>query len=342
MRQSNVVMEETKNWFWGADSLLVAPARSRTIVVGTRWGIDDVYGEIIKAAKANLGHPIREFIPNPGGEYVVYYRKAIEDGKIIFPENFTQEFFDRMANSGPDGWWEYVTQYLNDPYESSLTDLSGYTLNRCSLSLGDDDMYYVVFDGQKEPLCDFDVVAAADPAATERYVSSRTSRSAQGLIAMHHTGKVFVISLHVGFVSPLEFFDWLFLDMEKFERFIRATYLETQGPFKILGPLLREEEQKRGLFLKLWPSSATGDKDGRIRATLDPIMARGDLYVNEPYFEEVRLEQRAFPQSSRKDILDMLTLGVSNSIRPETPEEIAAREGEDSWWRSRTQNVVGY
>jgi hypothetical protein len=342
MRQCNVVMEETKNWFWGSDSLLVAPAKSRTLVVGTRWGVDDVYSEIIQNARANLGFPIREFIPNQGGEYVVYYRKAIEDGEIIFPENFTQEFFDRMANSGPDGWWEYVTQYLNDPYESSLTDLSGYDLKKCRTFYGDDDMWYVEFDGQKEPLCDFDVVQAGDPAATEKYISARTSRSSQGIVATHHTGKVFLISLHVGFVSPLEFFDWLFTDMEKFERYIRATYLETQGPFKIMGPLLREEEQKRRLYLKLWPSSATGDKDGRIRSTLDPIMSRGDLYVSVPYFDEVRIEQKSFPQSSRKDILDMLTLGVSNSTRPFTPEEEESFHEQDSWWANRTRNIAGY
>jgi hypothetical protein len=341
LRQSNAVMLSTKNWFEGCESLLVSPRRDRIIVVGTRYAVDDVYGDILLDARENLGYPISNWEPNPDGQWTVYYRKAIEDEKIIFPENYDKEFYARLAEKK---WWDYVTQYLNDPHDAGLTDLSQYTLHTFQMVYDDRSEHWkIVLPSEEEIFLDeCDVVIAADPAATERHVSAKTSRSAVVVLAQDPIGRKFILLVKAGYVSPMTFFDWLFEAKQKFERYARATYLEASGPFKIMGPLLRQEEQTRRKLLNLNSFAASGDKNGRIVSTLDPEFASGNMYVHEEFRRTVEEEQKAFPQSAKKDILDAITIAISNSVRPYTEEERSELESEEEWWRNRTRNAAGY
>ena len=81
-------------------------------------------------------------------------------------------------------------------------------------------------------------------------------------------------------------------------------------------PLLRDEQRKRNIFLGLRPFPAVGDKDARIRSALQPQLEKGSLYVHENIHTLVREEQVAFPQSRKKDILDMLTIAINNRSKP--------------------------
>lgn len=132
-RQSNAGMLNTKNWFWASEkTLLVSMRRSRVIVVGTRYAVDDVYDDIIRRGRVFKGYPLRTYKPVAGGQWEIYYRKAIEDGKIIFPEEFTQEAYDEMAR---DDWWTFVTQYLNDPQEAGLAEFNQYDVGVADMEM---------------------------------------------------------------------------------------------------------------------------------------------------------------------------------------------------------------
>lgn len=130
-RQANAQMITTRNWFWASEkTLLVSMRTSRVIVVGTRYAIDDVYDDIIRRGGTFYGYPLKQYNPIPGGRWHVYYRKAIEDGRIVYPEEFTQEAYDEMAR---DDWWTWVTQYLNDPQEAGLSEFNQYSLNTTTM-----------------------------------------------------------------------------------------------------------------------------------------------------------------------------------------------------------------
>jgi len=341
MRQTNAVMYSTKHWFWGSDSLLIAPARSRIIVVGTRFAIDDVYGEILVEGYEVTGYPLPGWTPNREGQWKIYYRRGIEDGNIIFPENFDTAFYERLAKKN---WWDYVTQYLNDPSDAGLTDLSSYQVGsfemECSAENG--EWFIILPFEDKIPLCDCDVIVAGDPAATERYISAKTSRSAVVVLAQDSAGRKFVLSIQADYITAMKFFDWLFAAKTKFGRYVRATYLEASGPFKILGPLIRQEEQFRKMYLNLQSFPAVGDKDARIRSALDAELSQHNLYIAKPFLELFEHEQKAFPQATLKDILDAVTTALRNSTRPPTPDEEQAGKDEDEWWRNRSNNAAGY
>ena len=349
MRASGTEMENIKNWFWtNLPSLLISPQKSWSFVVGTRYAVDDLYGEIISKANRVEGFPMPDFIPNENGKWVVYYRLAIEEGTIIFPENFSQEDYDQIAS---DDFWTWATQYENHPQASGLAEFSAYKTKDFSLESQNDEWWIRWEEWNPEsdkleenfsPLSSFDVLMSVDPAATERYVSARTSRSAVGVIATHHSGKIFLIDLKVDYADPLDMIDWLFQLKRKYKGHIRGTFFEMNGGFKVLGPVIKKEENNRDEWLSLRPFPSTTDKTIRIRNELNPILKKGNLYVPEAFASTVREELLGFPQSKKKDILDMLTSGAKNRLVPDSPETVMFIEKQKEAWRGRTNNAAGY
>ena len=346
LNQSGTTMQQAKKWFWGSeDTLLVSMRHSRVIVVGTRYAVDDVYGDIVREAHEVVGHPMKGFEPNTGGKWKVYYRKGVENGEVIFPENFSLELYAKMAQTS---WWTFVTQYLNDPTQAGLAEFSTYTMPRCWLDYDDmQQRWFLMWDQghdflAREPLEAFDLVMAVDPAASERYVSAATSKSAVCVLATRHDGKKFILDVRAGFVKSTQMFDWMFELAWKYRGILRQTYLEANAGFKLLGPIVHEEEMRRGIWLNLQAAPAFGDKNARIRVNLQPELEMRRLYVCEAYAAEVESEQKLFPQSLRKDILDCLSHAVARSVTPEAPEVLAEAKVREEMHRYRGSSCVGY
>ncbi len=342
-RGSNAVMMSTENWFWASEKpLLVSMRNSRVIVVGTRYAVDDVYDSIIKKAYVQTGYPMRNFTPS-NGSWQIYYRKGIEDGQIIFPEEFTKEAYDELAK---DDYWAFVTQYLNDPQEAGLAELVNYECGKAFMDVehseGSRPEWSLEVGMDTYKLSDCDVIMAVDPAGTEKFVSAKTSRSAVIVLATTPRDQKVVISLQVGYVPSTTMFDWIFAAAGKFRDYLRTTYLESNAGFKTLSPLLFEEERRRGIALHLRPFAASGDKDVRIRNVLQPELDAKRIYALEAYKPAIDEEIVAFPQSRRKDIVDCLATAVANRILPPTVEERERREKSKRKFAHRTTNITGY
>jgi len=342
MQAASAEMIKARNWFWASEkSLLVSMRDSRVVVIGTRYAEDDVYSDILNRAYALEGGNVPDFEPNPDGRWVVYYRFVAEDGQIIFPENFTAGSLREMAR---DDWWTLVTQYFNWPQAAGLAELSDYPPKRCWLSRENNEWIITRWSGGEEinvPLSVMDVIQAEDPAATERYTSAKTSRTAWGVLATDEEENVYVIDLRADYVPPDVAIDWLFLGREKWP--IRASFLEMQGAFKMLGPMVRGEEAKRGKWLNLRAANAGTDKDARIRTTLQPVLSKGKLFTDDNCYDLLWEELRSFPQSVRKDIMDMVSLGMGYLNKPLTErEEKQRKEAGKRWSRRAAANAAGY
>lgn len=339
MRGSNAVMMSTRNWFWASEkTLLVSMRNSRVIVVGTRYAVDDVYDEIIGRAYLNFGYPLPNFVPSTAGRWMIYYRKGIEDDKIIFPENFTAEAYREMAD---EDWWTYATQYLNDPSAAGLAELTSYELQVCQADFKN-DQWFILVGEEIVPLSACDVIVCGDPASTERYQSSKTSRTAVGVIATDPKGRRFLIWLRCDYVSTAQLFNWLFEANSTFKGYVRGTFLEKNGPYRMLIGQLQTEQNRRGEYIGLRPFESVGEKTARIRTALDPEFAKKAIYVAEPFMLKVNEEVRAFPQSPRKDILDMLASAVLSSIRPLDEVELAKVSEADRRFAQRRHNQAGW
>ena len=343
-RSANARMRYAINWFFSSEKpLLVSPQKSRVIVVGTRYAIDDLYGRILANVASVWGTTPSRWSPKDGGRWTAYYRKALEDGRPIFPENFAPADFSELAESD---WWTWVTQYLNDPHEATASSFQYGAIKTCSLEYRDNEWYIhtgVMDNAEEIPLRYCDVLSAADPAGSSRRKDERTSRSVRVVIARDWRERHFIIHLECGYVGTIEFFDWLFDARERFGHLLRATYLETQGGFKILEHLIPREEKIRGVSLGIETFPATGDKDARITSAIGPELDRGTLYIASPYLPALSEELLGFPMSKKKDILDALAAGLRFGITPMAPENIAsARERRSLRARGATSNATGY
>lgn len=344
MQLSGAEMIRARNWFWSSEkSLLVSMRESRVIVVGTRYAEDDVYSDILQRAREMIGITPADWVPDPHGRWRVYYRYVVENGQIIFPEAVTADALMEMARND---WWTLMTQFFNMPQASGLAELSDNPPGKALVLRENGEWIVSLWSGGEEekiPLSVMDVIQAEDPAATEKYIDAKHSRTAWGVVAMDERERIFILDLRADYVPADVAVQWLFLGREKWP--VRATYLEMQGPFRLLGPIVRGEESRRGKWLNLRPVKIPGggDKDARIRTALQPPLAEGRIWVAEPLFDLLWEEMRSFPQSARKDILDMLATAVRSLNRPLTAkEERDHAEAGKRWSRRAAVNSAGY
>ena len=351
MQQSGAEMMRTRNWFWGSEKTLLQSVRnSRVIVVGTRYAIDDVYDDIIDKAYENVGYPLRDFVPNPKGRWSIYYRKALENDESIFPEGFSKEDLEEMAE---DDYWTYVTQYLNDPQAAGLAEFNEIKIKKClltteTINVGGDsfDRWLILYTNNgvqyEVPLETCDLIFAVDPAASERRISAKTSRTALVVMATDPKGNHFILKLQADYIKVSQMFKWLQNAKRQFGSQVRCTFLESQGAFKMLYPLLLEDQERNGYHVNPRPLFTPGDKDARIRTTMQPVLEAGKLFIVEEYYELFWEEQRSFPQSMKKDILDATSMALMGAVTPVGEEEKSRVKSMKSK-RLRSKNpVTGY
>ena len=347
-RGGNAVMTQAKNWFWDSEKTLGVGVKSRVIVVLTRYAVDDVGGSILEETNECFGYPIMDWEPSKTGHWKAYYRKAVEFDEVIWPQEFDLQYFEEMKEKR---WWTWITQYQNEPQSSGMAEFSQFHLKDCTLEYEQRERESLWFIAPKDKpeaeeiyLGNCDLIVVGDPAATERNANARTSRSVVLALATNSDGRIFIPWLRAGYVSPSGMFDWFFEVNKKFRGYVRATYLETNGPFKVLvdwGPL-RKREREEGISLRLQPFASAGNKDGRIRTQLEPEFIKGMIYSVPDAKTMIREEMIGFPLATKKDILDAMASAVMKSNRPFDEIEIYKREMEDDDFDNRECGAGGY
>jgi len=348
---SGADMARMGNWLHSnLRSLVVSWRYSRVLVAGTRYAIDDPYEPVMLHSKEQLGYwDELDYPVDPDGEWVTYYRPALQNGESIFPDQYSVEGLLRMANENP---WVYQTQYMNNPYAAKPGDFSQYRVEDVQMEWSDDQGCFEVYmpDGTKRSLTTADVLAAGDPAASTHRAGTRTSKSATCVVARWSDDVTVVLEADKGYVEPTKFFDWLYGYQDKYGVVLRAKYCETQAGFKAFIPTSRREALIRGKDLNLVGIPALGDKESTIRNVLQPFLSRGKLYARKEIAERVREELRVFP-SNKMDLLDALKIAVFKSFRPSVgPEGADSDEDDDDnpgrqdalRRRSKVNSISGY
>lgn len=351
MNQLGADNEKAKNWFKSAVENIPSGRRCIVTAWGTRYGPEDAWKPLWEDMKQFYGYTLGEpYEEKPDGTWVVYYRGVREDHgdglgeQPVFPEEITNAELDKMMVEKP---WQYWTQMMNMSTYSGLSEMIDYQVRDCSLDVdanGEFVVSYFDFEEGKdtvEALADMDVVAACDPGASEKRKSVRTSKSAYVVYARNWRDYRFVLRLESGYAPMTQVFDWMFKGHKVFRRVMRTTNVEIQGPFKILRPIIREEERRREQWINFRGVAAKGDKDVRIRANLQPLLERGALYSVESAKSAILGEMSVFPDGRQKDVLDALAIAEAASRKPDAPEE----EDEDDIERVEREErsmVTGY
>lgn len=325
---ASAAMESKKQW-WHTNStaLLVSPQSSRIMGVATRYAIDDVYDIPMNDAKKFIGWINDDFVEKENGRFTIYYRKAIENGRIILPEEFTAADYERIKR---DDWWTWVTQYENDPQMTGLAEFGDADTHDAVLKWMDEYGWVILQHGDVNfeekrgiiRLADCSVVMAIDPAATDKGMSARTSRTAIGVWACDWMGEYYRIDEAVGYFDMERTIDELFRLGKKYEGHIEETIVETNAYQKVLEKTLLKEQQERGVWINPRGVGEYTDKVGRIRSVLGLQLSKGKIWLCEGVRSNFEGERKVFPLSKYKmDVLDESTKAIHRLRTPEEPKD---------------------
>lgn len=144
-RDSLTIMKGVLEWFDNANSLLTRPRYDGWDLIGTRWAMFDVYSHAMEMYGVDVERSVLNAMDRnkeriEEGILVAYLRSAIEDGKVIFLEEFTMEFF-RVLMKNRKVW---AAQYVNNPLDESLTEFSAKWLKFYNVASNGD---LIIFEG---------------------------------------------------------------------------------------------------------------------------------------------------------------------------------------------------
>lgn len=215
-------------------------------------------------------------------KFAVYKRRAVEDGKPIFPKKFSLE---TLANiKAQIGSFEYSSNYDNDPINPE--EQAFKPPFRYWKDLGDGAVHYGTFDpatSEKKNSCDAVVMDGCITKANQLCVVEY---------------KAFRVK------NPDEMISKIFEYVSKYK--IRKFGVETNGGQEIYVKLIEQAMRERNIFFELVPIHQHRDKSSRILA-LVPRYESGNLLLKQGMMElEDQMER--FPVSAKLDILDALAM----------------------------------
>jgi len=281
---------------------LLEPKGGLLIEIGTRWSLDDCFGEIFEKEMKY---------------YDVMIKKVVENGKLIFPKKFAQkydpirkswtstndptcmDYIEHLKASMPLD--EYSANYLNEPFSTEN-------------QLFKPEMFKY-WNQRPEGLY---VGMAVDLAISEARTADSTAIT---VVGMDKEWKLYVLDYIKGQWRPSDVVKNIF-DMQS--RWKPHTLgMETNGFQKTLKLACEEEMRKRKIYFSI-EEIRTGperSKTDRIK-TLEPFYRNGTIFhAAWMKGKDLENELQTFPKGRHDDLIDSLSMvlpllnpGVSQSV----------------------------
>jgi hypothetical protein len=142
------------------------------------------------------------------------------------------------------------------------------------------------------------------------------ARSAIIVVAPDHLSRIFVLYAWAKRCSTDEMIEQIFETQERFRP--RIFGVEANAMQSLFADAIRRESRMLQKRIALLPvTQPTGiDKDFRIRAALQPVIAWGRLFIQE-HQTDLLHELTSFPMSATKDLVDALASAIA--LVPQKP-----------------------
>jgi len=319
--ESEVIMSKAITWFDYSESLSVSPMRYVSRVLGTRWSKRDIYQHIMeKDAK----------------KFSIYSRECREEGKPIFPEWYTNEYFEDLLLKNPA---HYFSQYCNNPTDPASCDFKESWLRYYEFERVRDKLY-IHFQGDDKlvPFSEIDIVAAFDPSIDEKPTASRRAIVFWG---MDSKERCFLLDTYASRDTLDKVMDSIFSMHSKWQP--RVFGVEAAALQKIFIIVIEKECRIRKKYISCTPVkvSTNRSKDARIRDILQPIASEGRMFIKRSDIEFTQ-EFIDFPQGRTKDILDASAYCIQLLRTPQSEEEAQAEEEYEERMLNQRSDVTGY
>jgi hypothetical protein len=327
-------MEAVERWMKRLQPLLKAPKRDPIDIIGTRWWEGDIYewaqkhwgkGEEPKVFRWTLTLPdgaIQSIELYRVGEVAVFCRPAIEAGHSIFPERYTLEELQEMAEEDPVF---YAGQYLLAPAAGGASKFPDDYLRYYEL-----EGRYIRYRDQLgeiayQPIDDLRIMISVDPAFSKRHSSARTAIPVVGTngrdfflledFAQHGVGEDDIATVVLDF--------WQRYGSKG------KIFVETIVAQVVIANAIRRVANERNIhidpFITEIPSHGKAKKEWRIFA-LEPTFKRGRFHIHKSH-QNFLQEYLSFPRAALRDVLDALSFQVQEW---EKSYQQASRAGESS------------
>lgn len=321
--ESEIVMEKAVTWYDYSESLSVSPTRYISRVLGTRWSKRDLYQHIMEKDKKKF-------------EVGVFTRECRENGEPIFPEWYTNEYFEDLLAKNPA---HYFSQYCNNPTDPASCDFKEQWLKYYEFERVKDKLYIHYQDDDKlVAFADLDIVAAFDPSIDEKPTASRRAIT---YWAMDSKERCILLDVYASRDNLEKVMDNLFLYHAKWRP--RIFGVEAAALQKIFITVIEKESRIRKKYISCTPIkvSTNRSKDARIRDILQPIASEGRMYIRRSDIEFTQ-EYIDFPQGRTKDILDASAHCIQLLRTPTSEEEALAESEYEEQIIQQRSNVTGY
>ena len=246
------------------------PIRGSLIVIGTRWHWNDLYNHIMT---------------NLTDLYDIRLRKALESGKVIFPQKFSRKVLGELREEM--GEWTFSSQMMNEPVDSENAMFAP--------SLLED----VQWKGDKKEFLEralLQVFIAVDPAWD--------GHDYTGLVvgAMNEMGKLYVLEARRLRVKPDEMIEHIIAAAQTWQA-SKIGFEAAGGGQEWLMKHLREACENMGYTIPVIPvSHQNKSKNNRVLG-LVPLLSGRKLYIHESC-DDLISELAQFPRSSYRDLMD--------------------------------------
>lgn len=326
-------MDQANKW-WDTNSstLLLSAKRSRIVGAATRFSPADTYEKWFKDCRKLVGFQHPKFVPVPNGRWVIYYRKAKENGVFINPEVMDEQSYNALDT------WTRLTQEDNDPYETDLIEFHGMKLKPCEVRYdSESDRFFIRRKAEEKygetdtpfveiPLDQCDVVGGLDPASTDSGVTARTSRTASEVWVRDWNECSYLIWSMVDYVDEMQMIDSVLQPHRDYSGYIREYVIESNAMQKIIAPIIEREALRENLNVNTNPVPVSMNKVSRIRNVVGTRLKQGTLYGVPYYSVEVNEELDIFPADVYKmDALDAAEKALRSLETPESPVMEATR-----------------
>ncbi len=307
--KSEKVMKDTIDRMGALLNLMAEPKNDSFWLVGTRWALHDVYS-----------HHMKVF----GDRLAVICRSVIEDGEIIFPELIDEDTLALMRQSMTP--YKFSCLMMNNPRNEELQDLNVQDL--CWWSFTDETEQYIALRDagnnylRTVAVRDLDITTTVDLAGAEKITDDRNAITTVGT----HEHDVIVLDTWAKRCTPMAVIDYLFSLKTRFAP--RVFGIEDVAYQKAFKWFLRAEADRKDMYFNIKPVKALGRKETRIRG-LQPIMARGRLYVNARQ-QLLISEMSDFPLGEHDDVVDSLSMHLQLFLSATSQKTMAKRHSEEA------------
>ena len=313
-----------KEWFLGA----LLPAGSDDCifrVVGTILHLDSMLERLMPQIgdKDTVDEGLVSYSTNEKKAWKSYRYKAHNDdfSLILWPEKFSKERLeaerqDYIDQGYPEG---YAQEYLNYP----IDDTTAYFKK--------DDFRNVFHweDIAQKPLTYY---SAIDFAISQR---ERADFTAIVTVAMDSDNKMYVVDVRRGRWDAKEIIENIF---SVHFRYRPEMFCMEKGSIeRALGPFLRDEQLKQGVFINQVLMNPGQDKQARSRS-IQARLRQGGVYFDKEFewWDSFYNEMRVFPRGAHDDMVDAFAwIGLMLDKFVDTP---TLEEYEDELWEEEFGN----